>query len=173
MAGKPTMAFTPSPWPQLDELLRELEEVASSHPAGSDPTLNQASLAVSKAAMALSHAASSRRRTGSAALERALALVEDAREAVAQARLAIAAGAARRGERGRSERVDEASSGVEGDVQTSCPACARPFVVRYRSASARPLVAFPVGCPADGCDGLATVEYPVSVIAVDVQLLSP
>jgi hypothetical protein len=171
MAAKPTMVFTPSPWPQLDELLRELEEVASSHPGGAEPTLSQASLAVSKAAMALTQAAGSRRRAGAVALDRALALVEDARQAVAQARLAIAAGAARRGERVRTERVDEASSGVEGDVQTSCPACGRPFVVRYRSASARPLVAFPVGCPADGCDGLATVEYPVSVIAVDVQPL--
>lgn len=169
MAAKPTMVFTPSPWPQLDELLRELEEVAATQRGAAEPALSEASLAVTKAAAALTHAAGSRGRAGGAALERALALVEDARHAVAQARLAIAAGARR--EEPPTERAGGAT-GVEGDVQTSCPACARPFVVRYRSASARPLVAFPVGCPADGCDGLATVEYPVSVIAVDVQLLS-
>ena len=170
MAAKPTMVFTPSPWPQLDELLRELEEVASTQRGGAEPALSQASLAVSKAAAALTLAAGSRRRASAVALERALALVEDARQAVAHARLAIAAGAARR-EEPSPERTAE-TTGVEGDVQASCPACARPFVVRYRSSAARPLVAFPVGCPADGCDGLATVEYPVSVIAVDVQLLS-
>jgi hypothetical protein len=171
MAAKPTMVFTPSPWPQLDELVRELEEVASRQREGIEPTLSQASLAVSKAAVALTSAAGSRHRGNEAALERAMELVEEARQAVAQARIAIAAGSARREERARADG-GAPSSGVQGEVEADCPACTRRFVVRYRAASPRPVVAFPVDCPDDGCDGLATVEYPVSVIAVDVQLLS-
>lgn len=89
-----SMTFTPSPWPQLDELRRDLEAIAESPPGGIEPLLSQASLAVSRATTALTRAAG--RRVRQAALDRAMELVEEARQAVARARLALAATDAQR-----------------------------------------------------------------------------
>jgi hypothetical protein len=165
-----------SPWPQLDELLRELEEIATSQPGGVEPTLTEATLAVSKATTALTRAAGSRAgRDADAALGRAMEMVEAARLAIAQARLAIAASAARREERTRARvehpPVQHALAAVEGDVEGSCPSCGRGFVVRYRSTGPHPVVAFPIACPSPGCEGLSQVEYPVTAFSVDVRLL--
>jgi hypothetical protein len=176
MAAGSKMAASPSPWPQLDELRRELEEIAVSPGGEGEPTLTQATLAVSKAATALARAAGRTGREGQAILDAALELVEEARQAVAQARLALAAVHLRREERARSRAAAPAGSPVcvvEGDVEAVCPDCATPFVVRYRAPSAHPSVAFPVACPADGCDGMAEVHYPSAAFRVDVQRGTP
>jgi hypothetical protein len=177
MAVGSNMAAQPSPWPQLDELRRELEEIAVSSGGDDEPTLTQATLAVSKAATALARAAGRKGREGQAVLDAALERVEEARQAVAQARLALAAAHLRREERARSRAAAQAgtavSNVVEGDVEAACPDCGTPFVVRYRAPGAHPTVAFPVACPADGCDGTAEVHYPAAAFRVDVQRGTP
>jgi hypothetical protein len=58
---------------------------------------------------------------------------------------------------------------VDGQAEAACPACRRPFLVRYRVARPAPSVAFPVACPLAECDGIATVEYPSTATDVGVE----
>lgn len=159
-----------SEWPQLDELIRELSEVSALPNADTEPSLTDATMAVTKATTALARAAQTRGRTSAAALAKALSTVDEARALLRQARTAMNATA-----RQRRERVAEASKPApvsgEGQVEATCPACRGLFVVRYRVVAAGPLVAFPVACPAADCDGVSEVQYPTSASDVVVEML--
>ena len=158
-----------SAWPQLDELIRELSEVSALPNADGEPALGDATMAVTKATTALARAAQARGRHAEAAITLALATVEEARALLRQARAAMAASAARH----RRDRVAAipAPPSAEGEVEATCPACRAAFVVRYRAAAARPLVAFPVACPAPDCDGVSEVQYPGSASDVVASML--
>lgn len=157
-----------SSWPQLDELIRELGDVCALPDADGDPALSAATMAVTKATTALAHAAQARGRSAEAALAKALQTVEEARAAVRQARVAIMSAAGRRGPRATAS-VRTTDPGIDGQVEGSCPACGRSFVVRFRAVTAAPVVAFPVACPLAECDGVTAVEYPASAVDVSVE----
>jgi hypothetical protein len=161
-----------SAWPQLEELIRELSEVSALPNADGEPSLTDATIAVTKATTALARAAQIRGRGAEAALSQALATVEEARALLRQARLAISAAAARQ----RRERVSAVpatnSAAVPGQSEATCPGCGCGFVVRYRAMAAAPVVAFPVACPAEDCDGVSEVEYPATAVDVTVELVS-
>ncbi|PYQ53315.1 MAG: hypothetical protein DMF78_09280 [Acidobacteria bacterium] len=159
-----------SPFPQLDELIRELSDVCALPEAETEPALSAATIAVSKVTTALTQATRARGRAAETALEQAMAMVADARAALERARQAIHASAARRR---RLHPADDRSSapGVEGQVETTCPSCGRDLVVRYRAGNPTPVIAFPIACPFDDCEGVAAVEYPAS--AVDVAVEAP
>lgn len=159
-----------SAWPQLDELIRELGDVCALPNAEGEPSLSEATMAVTKATTALTHAARARGRTSSAALDRALRMVEEARAALQQARKAIVASAARRGTGPRGEGSGpSAAATVEGQAEATCSACGRAFVVRYRALKAGPCVVFPVACPVAKCDGVSPVEYPATTMEIKVE----
>jgi hypothetical protein len=159
-----------SSWPQLDDLIRELGDVCALPDAEGEPALSAATMAVTKATTALAHAAQARGRSSQAALAKALQTVEEARSAVQQARNAITSAAARRGPRaGATASAARPGQTVDRQVDGSCPACGRAFVVRYRTVKAAPVVAFPVACPLAECDGVAAVEYPESAVDVSVE----
>lgn len=160
----------PSAWPELDELIRELADVSALPQSEAEPSLSEATMAVSKASAELRRAASARGRSLEAARVRALQTIEEARAAVERARRAIAASA-------RHAAASRASSAREGRLasgraQATCPACGRDFVVRYRAAPLTPTAAFPVACPLAECDGIATVEYPESATEVEAEAVS-
>jgi len=156
-----------SPFPQVDELIRELTDVCAHPEAEGEPALADATIAVSKATSALSQATRARGRASDAALEQAMALVAEARAALERARVAITASAARRR---RLRAASEAAPGVaaEGRVETTCASCGRDILVRYRAERPTPVIAFPIACPFDDCEGVAAVEYPA--VAVDVTV---
>jgi ElaB/YqjD/DUF883 family membrane-anchored ribosome-binding protein len=160
----------PSAWPELDDLIRELADVAALPQSEGEPSLAEATMAVSKASAELSRAASARGRVLEAARIRALQTIEEARAAVEHARRAIAASA----RQAAASRASSAREGrpVEGSAEATCPACRRDFVVRYRAARPAPTAAFPVACPLAECDGLATVEYPESATEVEAEAVS-
>lgn len=157
-----------SAWPQLDELIRELSEV-SALPNADEPSLTDATMAVTKATTALARAAQARGRSAEAALSAALTTVDEARALLRQARAAMAASAARQR---RDRKAQTAAAAPDGQVETTCPACRGTFVVRYRAVQTGPLVAFPVACPAPDCDGVSEVQYPGSAVDV-VALMLP
>jgi hypothetical protein len=161
-----------SEWPQLDELIRELSEVSALPNADGEPSLTDATMAVTKATTALARAAQARGRNSAAALAQALTTVDEARTLLRQARAAMNASARQR--RGRAAETSTSAPPVSGDdrVETTCPVCRAPFVVRYRLVTAGPLVAFPVACPAPRCDGVSEVQYPGSARDVVVEMLS-
>jgi hypothetical protein len=156
-----------SGWPELDELIRALADVSALPHSEEEPSLSEATIAVSKATSELTRAAGSRGRVATAARARAVSTIEEARAAVEHARRAIAASA----RRASGARAASAADGppVEGQAEATCPACGRPFVVRYRAATKAPTVAFPVACPLAKCDGIASVEYPASAVEVNVD----
>jgi hypothetical protein len=154
-----------SAWPELEELIRALADVSALPHSEGEPLLSEATMAVSKASAELQRAAVARGRAVDAARTRALQTVEEARTAVERARKAIAA-SARHASRSSSAREGKP---VEGRAEATCPACRRPFVVRYRVERPAPTVAFPVACPFADCDGIASVEYPSSASDVDVE----
>jgi hypothetical protein len=156
-----------SPFPQLDELIRELTDVCALPEAEGEPALSAATIAVSKATTALTHAASARGRAAQTALEQALATVAEARDALERARQAINASAARR-RRTRTAAERPSAPAADGEVESTCPSCGRTVLVRYRAPSATPVVAFPVACPSEDCEGVATVEYPAAAVDVIV-----
>jgi len=156
-------------WPQLDELIRELGDVCALPNAEEEPALSAATIAVTKATTALAHAAQARGRAVPGAVSRAGAAVEEARAALRQARDAIKASPARHGSGRRpTPPAPTFEEAVSGEVEATCPACRRPFVVRYRALGDGPLVAFPIACPSEDCDGVADVEYPASAVEVVV-----
>jgi hypothetical protein len=156
-----------SAWPELDELIRALADVCALPRSEEEPSLSEATIAVSKATAELTRAAGSRGRASAAARARAARSIEEARAAVEHARRAIAASARRTS----GARAATAADGppVEGQAEATCPACGRPFVVRYRAAMKTPTVAFPVACPVAECDGITSVEYPASAVDVNVD----
>jgi hypothetical protein len=156
-------------WPQLDELIRELGEISALPNAEGEPSLSDATMAVTKATTALAHAAQARGRSSEAALTQALAIVDEARTVLRHARMAIAASARHRRELGVSHPAGD--GGFPGEIEATCPGCGCAFVVRYRATARWPLVAFPVACPAPQCDGVSEVEYPSSAMDVTVELL--
>jgi hypothetical protein len=156
-----------SPFPQVDELIRELSDVCALPEAEGEPALSAATIAVSKATMELTRAARARGRAAETALEQALATVAEARAALERARQAIHASAARR-RRTRNAAERQSAPPVDGEVESTCPSCGRAVLVRYRAASGSPVVAFPVACPDEDCEGVATVEYPATAVDVVV-----
>src|SRR5262249_18225174 len=113
-------------------------------------------------------ASRARGRAGETALERAMVLVAEARAALGHARQAITASSARRRRlRAASDRAPD--SWMDGDVEATCLSCGRAIRIRYRATSATPLVAFPVACPFDDCEGVAAVEYPASAVEITVE----
>ena len=157
-----------SAWPELDELIRELADVSALPQAEREPSLSEASMAVSKASAELRRAAAARGRALEAARTRALQTIDEARAAVERARRAITASA-----RHAASRVASGADGPsrEGTVEATCPACRREFVVRYRAERAVPLAVFPVACPVAACDGIASVEYPESATGIAAESL--
>jgi hypothetical protein len=156
----------PSAWPELDDLIRELADLSALPQSEGEPSLSDASMAVSKASAELRRAASARGRALEAARARALQTIEEARAAVERARKAVAA-SARRASASREGSRREGFP-LEGRAEATCPACRRDFVVRYRAERPAPTAVFPVACPLAECDGIASVEYPES--ATDVQV---
>ena len=154
-----------SAWPEIDELIRALADVCALPRSEEEPSLSEATIAVSKATAELTRAAGSRGRGNAAARARAASSIDEARAAVEHARRAIAA-SARRGTRAASA---PGGPPVEGQAEATCPACGRPFVVRYRAALKTPTVAFPVACPVAECDGITSVEYPACAVDVNVD----
>ena len=71
----------PSAWPELDDLIRELADVAALPQSEDEPSLSEATMAVSKASAELRRAASARGRGLEAARVRALQTIEEARAA--------------------------------------------------------------------------------------------
>ncbi len=161
----------PSTWPELDELIRALADVSALPNSEGEPSLSEATLAVGKASGELRRAAGARGRAVEAARARALEAIEEARAAVERARRAIAA-SARHASVSRSSGMAEGVP-VDGRAEAACPACRRPFLVRYRVPRPAPAVAFPVACPLAECDGIATVEYPSSATDVDAEPVLP
>jgi hypothetical protein len=160
----------PSAWPELDDLIRELADVSALPQAETEPSLSEATLAVSKASSELKRAAVARGRALDAARVRALQTIEEARAAVERARKAIAASARQASAvRSASRREDPP---VEGRAEATCPACRQDFVVRYRLERPAPTATFPVACPLAECDGIASVEYPESAADIQVEPLS-
>jgi hypothetical protein len=155
----------PSAWPELDDLIRELADVAAFPQSEGEPALSEATLAVGKASAELRRAASARGRALEAARARAQQNIEEARAAVERARKALAA-SARQAAVSRAASLREGRA-VDGRVEATCPACRGDFVVRYRAGRPAPMATFPVACPLAECDGIASVEYPES--ATDVQ----
>ena len=155
-----------SAWPELDDLIRELADVSALPQAEREPSLSEATMAVSKASAELRRAAAARGRALEAARTRALQTIEEARAAVARARKAIAASA-----RHATSRSPAAAEGppLDGAAEATCPACRRDFVVRFRAARAAPLAVFPVACPVAACDGIASVEYPESATEIEAK----
>jgi hypothetical protein len=158
-----------SAWPQLDELIRELGEVSALPNADNEPSLSDATIAVTKATTALARAAQTRGRSAEAALSLALTTVDEARASLRQARLAISASASRQ-RRDRVSAMPAADTAAPGQAEATCPGCGCGFVVRYRALARAPVVAFPVACPAADCDGMSEVEYPASAVDVSVEL---
>ena len=154
-----------SAWPELDELIRALADVCALPRSEEEPSLSEATIAIGKATAELTRAAGSRGRAAAAARARAASSIEEARAALEHTRRAIAA-SARRGTRAASA---PGGPPVEGQAEATCPACGRPFVVRYRAAMKTPTVAFPVACPVAECDGITSVEYPASAVDVNVD----
>ena len=157
-----------SAWPELDDLIRELADVSALPQAEREPSLSEATMAISKASAELRRAAAARGRALEAARTRALERIEEARAAVEQARKAIAASA--RHAAPRAPAVAEGPS-LDGAAEATCPACRRDFVVRYRAERPVPLAVFPVACPVAACDGIASVEYPESATAIEAESL--
>ena len=157
----------PSAWPELDDLIRELADVTALPQSEGEPSLSEASMAVSKASAELRRAAVARGRALESARARALQTIEEARAAVERAHRAITA-SARHASVARASSVAEEAT-VDGRAEAACPACRHPFLVRYRVARPAPVVAFPVACPLAECDGIATVEYPSTATDVDVD----
>jgi ElaB/YqjD/DUF883 family membrane-anchored ribosome-binding protein len=155
-----------SAWPELDDLIRELADVSALPQADREPSLSEATMAVSKASADLRRAAAARGRALEAARTRALQAIEEARAAVERARKAIAASARHGASRTPSVAEGQAR---EGAVEATCPACRRDFVVRYRIERVAPLAVFPVACPVAACDGIASVEYPESATRVETE----
>jgi len=156
-----------SAFPQLDELIRELTDVCALPEAEGEPALSAATMAITKATTELTRAARTRGRAAETALDQALAAVAEARAALERARQAINASAARR-RRTRSAAERPAAPGADGEVEGTCPSCGCAIQVRYRAASATPVVAFPVACPAEDCEGVAAIEYPAAAVDVVV-----
>jgi hypothetical protein len=154
----------PSAWPELDDLIRELADLSALPQSEGEPSVSEASMAVSKASSELRRAAAARGRALASARARALQTIEEARAAVERARKAVAASARRSSSRAASRREDRPA---EGRAEATCPACRNDFVVRYRAEQLVPTAVFPVACPLAECDGIASVEYPES--ATDVQ----
>ena len=155
-----------SAWPELDELIRALADVCALPRSEEEPSLSEATIAVSKATAELTRAAGSRGRVAAAARARAASSIEEASAAVEHARRAIAA--ARRASGARAASAPDGPPAA-GQAEATCPACGRPFVVRYRAATKAPTVAFPVACPVAECDGITSVEYPASAVDVNVD----
>jgi hypothetical protein len=160
-----------SAWPQLEELIRELSEVSALPNADAEASLTEATIAVTKATTALAHAAQARGRSAQVALSQALATVDQARASLRQARAAIAAAAARQRRERISASAAATSAALLGQSEAACPGCGCGFVVRYRTAAAAPLVAFPVACPAPDCDGVSEVAYPSTAVEITVEIL--
>jgi len=108
-----------SPFPQVDELIRELTDVCALPDAEGEPSLSAATIAVSKATAALTQATRARGRAAESALERALAMVVEARAALEKTRQAIHASAARRRrQHAAADRADRpAPPGADGEVE--------------------------------------------------------
>jgi hypothetical protein len=160
-----------SSFPQLDELIRELSDVCTLPEAEAEPTLAAATMAVSKATVALAQASRVRGRGADSALEQAMAMVDEARAALERTRQAIHAAAARR-RRLHSAEERRAEPTADGNAETRCPSCGRGLVVRYRVGVPAPVVEFPVACPFEDCEGVATVEYPASAAGITVAAAS-
>ncbi len=156
-----------SAWPEIDELIRALADVCALPRSEEEPSLSQATIAVGKATAELTRAAGARGRAAAAARARAASSIEEARAAVEHARRTIAASARRTS----GARAASAPDGppVAGKAEATCPACGRPFVVRYLAATKTPTVAFPVACPVAACEGITSVEYPASAVDVNVD----
>jgi hypothetical protein len=161
----------PSAWPELDDLIRELAEVSALTQSESDPSLSEATMAVSKASAELRRTAAARGRALEAARVRALQTIEEARAAVEHARKALAASARRTAAASRSASRPEGRP-AENSVEATCPECRNDFVLRYRLERPAPPAAFPVACPRAECDGIVSVEYPESATDVQVEALS-
>ena len=155
-----------SAWPELDELIRALADVCALPRSEEEPSLSEASIAVSKATAELTRAAGSRGRVAAAARARASTSIEEARAAVEHARRAIAS--ARRASGARAASAPDGPP-VAGQAEATCPACGRPFVVRYRAATKAVTVAFPGAGPVAECDGIPSVEDPASAVDVNVD----
>jgi hypothetical protein len=165
-----------SAWPELEELIRELGDVCALSDAEGEPSLSEATMAVTKATTALTHAAQRRGRAAEVSLAKALEAVGEARAILQRARVTISASASRRRSASRSAAAARAAAETaetpDGRLESSCAACGIPFVVRYRASADGPTVAFPVGCPAPRCDGVTSVEYPSSALDVVVERLA-
>jgi hypothetical protein len=159
-----------SAWPELDDLIRELADVAALPQSEGEPALSDATLAVGKASAELRRAASARGRALAAARARAQQNIEEARAAVERARKALAA-SARQAAASRASALREGGA-VDGRAETTCPACRRDFVVHYRAERPAPMATFPVACPRAECDGIASVEYPEGATDVQAEPLS-
>jgi ElaB/YqjD/DUF883 family membrane-anchored ribosome-binding protein len=158
-----------SAWPELDDLIRELADVSALPQSETEPSLAEATLAVSKASADLRAAASARGRALEAARVRAQKAIEEARVAVERARKAIAASARHVAPRAASQREGRA---VEDRAEATCPACRQDFVVHYRAERPIPTAIFPIACPRAECDGIANVEYPESATDVQTEAVS-
>jgi hypothetical protein len=158
-----------SSWPELDELIRELGDVCALPDAEGEPSLSEATMAVTKATTALTHAARARGRSAQASLAQAMQSVEEARAILQRTRRVISASAARRRSASRSAASASAEEAAEGRAESACIACGLAFVVRYRTAAAAHAVAFPVACPYPRCEGVTAVEYPASAVDVVVE----
>lgn len=149
----------PGPWAHLDDLIRELGEISALPNAAAEESLNQATMAVSKATAVLTRVTQGRgrRRTDRPARE-AVRAIDDARAAVALARAALR----RREKLARDGDAAAASPEAprEARIAAACHSCGEGFVVHYASAVAAPVVAMPMACPFDGCDGVTEVEFP-------------
>jgi len=160
-----------SAWPELDDLIRELADVAALPQSEGEPALSDATLAVGKASAELRRAASARGRALAAARARAQQNIEEARAAVERARKALAA-SARQAAASRAAASLREDRAVDGRAEATCPGCRRDFVVRYRAERPAPTATFPVACPRAECDGIASVEYPEGATDVQAEPLS-
>jgi hypothetical protein len=151
-----------SAWPELEELIRELGDVCALSDAEGEPSLSEATTA-------LTHAAQTRGRAAEVRLAKALEAVGEARAILQRARITISASASRRRSASRSAAAAAAAETPAGRLESTCVACGTTFVVRYRAAAEGPTVAFPVACPAPRCDGVTSVEYPSSALDVVVE----
>ena len=132
--------------------------------AAAEEPLTAATIAVSKATELLTRAAQARgrRRTDRPAQE-ALAAIEEARAAVARVRAALL-DADTEPRRAEGAAAPAEPSG-ESSVEARCLACGETFAVHFPSSEAAPLVAMPVACPRDDCEGVTAVEIPAGAQA--------
>ena len=155
----------PGPWADLDNLIRELGEISSLPHAAVEPSLGEATIAVSKATELLTRASQGRgRRRSDKAAQDARRAIDEARAALSKARVALLRAQKAAPDSGETVAAAPAAPIEERTDEVRCPACEEVFSVTYVVSDA-PFVAMPLACPRDDCDGITAVELPAGVPA--------